>query len=87
MDAFFIHDQNAVKTRLLINTSGNVGIGTNSPTQRLVVAGNIYATGTITPNSDRNAKTGFAPVDAGDVLAAVADCPSNSGGSRRRTQP
>ncbi len=57
------------------NTSGNIGIGTNSPNQKLVVAGNIYATGTITPNSDRSQKTGFAPVDAAAVLAKVAELP------------
>ena len=55
--------------------NGNVGIGTNNPTQKLVVAGNIYATGTITPNSDRNLKTGFAPVDAAAVLDKVAALP------------
>ncbi len=57
------------------NNSGNVGIGTNAPNQKLVVAGNIYATGTITPNSDRNLKTGFAPVDAAVVLEKVAALP------------
>ena len=55
--------------------NGNVGIGTNNPTQKLVVAGNIYATGTITPNSDRSLKTDFAPVDAAAVLDKVAALP------------
>jgi hypothetical protein len=57
------------------NSSGNVGIGTNAPNQKLVVAGNIYATGTITPNSDRNLKTDFAAVDATAVLDRVARLP------------
>jgi hypothetical protein len=60
---------------LIWNSSGNVGIGAASPGQRLYVAGNIYATGTITPNSDRNLKTDFAVVDATAVLAQVAKLP------------
>jgi hypothetical protein len=55
----------------LERTGGFVGIGTNNPSQRLHVAGNILATGTITPNSDRNAKTDFAPVDVQAVLEKV----------------
>jgi hypothetical protein len=39
------------------------------------VAGNIYATGTITPNSDRNLKTDFAPVDPAAVLDQVTALP------------
>jgi hypothetical protein len=56
-------------------SSGNVGIGTNTPNQKLVVLGNIYATGTITPNSDRNQKTDFAPADTAAVLLEVARLP------------
>jgi hypothetical protein len=54
---------------------GNVGIGTNNPGEKLVVVGDIFATGTITPNSDRNLKTGFAPVDAADILNKVSHLP------------
>ena len=55
--------------------NGNVGIGTNNPQQKLHVVGNILATGTITPNSDRNAKTDFGPVDPAAVLDSVAKLP------------
>src|SRR5207237_1545933 len=61
--------------RLHIESSGNVGIGTNNPSARLHVIGNILASGTITPNSDRNAKTEFEPVDTAAVLKRVAALP------------
>ena len=55
--------------------NGSVGIGTNNPQAALHVVGNILATGTITPNSDRNAKTDFAQVDPASVLDCVAKLP------------
>jgi hypothetical protein len=55
--------------------SGNVGIGTNNPTQKLVVFGNILATGTVTGSSDRNTKENFAPVDSREVLDKVTALP------------
>ncbi|MBY0113133.1 MAG: tail fiber domain-containing protein [Phycisphaerales bacterium] len=39
--------------RMTINSAGNVGIGTDTPAQRLTVVGNIQASGTITPSSVR----------------------------------
>lgn len=41
--AFQIIDRNVGLTRVLIDTDGNVGIGTTSPSQRLAVAGNVAA--------------------------------------------
>jgi hypothetical protein len=53
-----------------INTDGNVGIGTTTPTQRLHVVGNILATGSITPGSSRGFKDNIAPLT--DVEASEA---------------
>ncbi|WP_326980965.1 tail fiber domain-containing protein [Chryseobacterium sp. MYb264] len=38
---------------MTIATTGNVGIGTNAPTERLHVIGNILASGTVTPSDIR----------------------------------
>ncbi len=53
---------------------GNVGIGTESPTQKLTVAGNIQVT-TCIITSDRDKKDGFASVDPREVLEKVAAMP------------
>ncbi len=62
-------------TRMIILTNGNVGIGTSAPTEKLHVVGNILATGTITPSSDRNVKKNFSPVDPLAMLAKVSALP------------
>lgn len=54
---------------LYINSNGNVGVGTSNPSQKLHVAGNICATGTIGACSDIRYKTNFSPVK--NSLASV----------------
>ena len=51
--AFGIYDNTSLAYRFVINSAGNVGIGTFSPTQKLHVIGNILASGTITPSDSR----------------------------------
>ncbi len=45
--SFQIIDRTIGVSRLLIDTNGNVGIGTTTPSQRLTVAGNMNVTGTL----------------------------------------
>ena len=42
-----------IAVRMVIQDEGNVGIGTQAPTERLHVIGNILASGTITPSDAR----------------------------------
>jgi len=48
--------------KMRIDSSGQVGIGITSPSQKLNVSGNILATGTITPNSDIAFKKDIKPL-------------------------
>jgi len=49
-------------TRMTVTTSGDVGIGTISPSEKLHVAGNICYTGSIAACSDIRYKMNLAPV-------------------------
>ncbi len=49
-------------TKLYVSQSGNVGIGTTSPTEKLHVEGNICCTGTIGGCSDLRYKTDIEPL-------------------------
>lgn len=55
-----------IKTNLSETAGGQglIGMGTDSPTQKLHVIGNILATGTITPGSDRRWKENIVKIDS-----------------------
>ena len=59
---------------ILQASGGRVGIGTQSPTNKLHVAGGVSATAFVA-TSDRNAKENFAPVSAQEILEKVAALP------------
>ena len=59
---FTTMDSGSELERMTITEGGNVGIGTNAPSQRLHVVGNIFATGTVT-TSDSTLKTRILPID------------------------
>ena len=46
----------------MTHKAGNVGIGTDAPSEKLHVSGNILATGNITAYSDRNLKENIEPI-------------------------
>jgi Chaperone of endosialidase len=66
--------QNNATTRLYVDATGNVGMGTTNPTNKLHVAGGVSATAFVS-TSDRNAKENFTPISAQAVLAKVAALP------------
>jgi hypothetical protein len=65
----------APTSSLDISASGNVGIGTGSPEEKLDVKGNILVDGYVMERSDRNAKTNFSSVDGQTVLDRLQNIP------------
>jgi len=72
--AFFVRDQTAGSTRMVVRTNGFVGIGITNPTNLLHVGGTVQAT-LVVQSSDRNAKENIQPVEPGDILAKVVALP------------
>lgn len=53
-------------------TTGNIGIGTTNPSERLHVDGNILATGSITPGSSREFKRNVVPLTEDEAVEAFS---------------
>lgn len=60
---------------LYVDASGNVGLGTATPQEKLHVAGNIRVDGYVVEFSDANVKMGFLPVDGAEILQKLLDMP------------
>jgi microcystin-dependent protein len=67
---------NLSSSRMFLTDAGNVGVGTTAPTERLHVAGNIKATGSLIESVD-GANLSNGSVDVSKLVAAVqqALCP------------
>jgi hypothetical protein len=66
---FFVNNAD----RVAINSSGNVGIGTNSPSQKLVVNGNVHVTGEVqrpTTGAANMVPICYGHVDADGTIAS-----------------
>jgi endosialidase-like protein len=76
-DSFFIYQDSAATTRLLITSDGRIGLNTNNPVFPLSLGNGAYCTagGQWTSVSDRNAKEGFTAIDPKQILAKVAMLP------------
>ena len=67
-------DFDAAATRLVVDTNGNVGIGTASPNAPLEVIGTVRAAA-FSSSSDRNLKENISAVSPREVLEKVAALP------------
>ncbi len=70
--AFGYGESTNMTERVRFKGNGNVGIGTNSPSQKLVVAGNILATGTLTASDFVGSAAGLTNLDAADLTGTLA---------------
>ncbi len=57
-------------TAMVIDSAGNVGIGTTAPTEKLDVAGNINASGAVTQGSSRAIKDNIMHISSGQAMRA-----------------
>ena len=54
-----------------VDSSGNVGVGIATPSNKLHVVGDIFATGTITQGSSRQLKESVSPLSGGDAFSVL----------------
>jgi len=73
-DQFVIRDETAGANRIVLDTSGNVGIGTQTMTPGALLTVN----GTISELSDVNTKENFSVVNGKEVLASLVEVPINT---------
>jgi hypothetical protein len=67
---FMVRDQTSTDNRLVIDSGGNIGIGTNSPKQRLHVTGDYYGRGHLYLHAyEGDGSTGNAYIQARDDSA------------------
>lgn len=57
--------------RVKIDNSGNVGIGTTNPTEKLYVSGNITATGSISQGSSRDLKEDISEISTDEAMKTL----------------
>jgi len=70
--AFRVRDNDTQREPMTIKYNGNVGIGEDNPGSKLVVNGDIYATGDVTASSDRRLKTDIKRIEnALDKVCAI----------------
>ena len=87
---FDIYDNNAGSTRFSINSSGNVGIGTTSPVEKLHVEGNVLINGAAPYVSIKTTQTGTPDWKIYNSYNSVGDFAivgGSSGGNKFNIQP
>lgn len=67
----FTIEADAGDNALVLGSSGNVGIGTDNPTETLHVAGNALITGNLELGSSRTYKTNIHSLDSTDALKTL----------------
>ena len=66
-------DADCLAIGVVAKANGNVGIGMSTPSEKLYVTGNIYATGNVTWGSSRELKENIRELSTGEALTALND--------------
>jgi len=70
---FYVSPGGTVEEKMRISSTGNVGIGTQSPSYKLHVQGDVYVSGTLTEASSINLKENIDPItNALEVITKLA---------------